>query len=79
MKCNRDSSLSYRVIVSLIPSAKVERISVSSSLPYKPQGREEFQGLLDTWKYLDCGEISLEHKSNYWSKNKRAVEVIYLL
>lgn len=74
MKCNRDSGFPYRVI-SLISSAKLEWISVSSSLPYKPQGREEFQDLLDMWKYLGSVEISHERKSTRWSKNKRAVEV----
>lgn len=43
MKCNRDSSLAYREMVSLISSAKLEWISVSSRLLDKPQGREEFQ------------------------------------
>lgn len=58
MKCNRDSGLPYTVIVSFISSAKLEWISVSSSLPYNPQGRHEFQDLLDMWKYLSCAAMS---------------------
>lgn len=71
MKCNRDSSLAYREIVSLISSAKLEWISVSCRLLDKPQGRDEFQDLLDTWKYLL--EVYFGTSQNTGVKSERGV------
>ncbi len=52
MKSNRDNGLSFSVIISLIISARLERIS--DFLPNQPQGRCEFQDLMDMWRYFSC-------------------------
>lgn len=79
MKCNRDSSLPRRVRPSLISSAKLEWIIVSSSLPVQITGDGRIPGSPGD---LCCDELALVHESKHWfkilirwSENKRLLGV----